>query len=153
MGFPGGTSGKELAWQFRRHRRHLFDLWVGKIPLGGNGNPFQYSCLENPRDRGFWPATVNGGHKESDMTEVTWHACMQKPQTYSIRIHSLSRYQVIHTYVKVWEACCEVYLIRMKLGKGPGKYKLSFKFCVKFLWYTKKEPLSNGCYLDLSTYD
>ena len=32
-------------------------------PGGGNGNPFQYSCLENPMDRGAWRATVHGGHK------------------------------------------------------------------------------------------
>ena len=39
---------------------------VGSIPgsgrsLGaGNGNPLQYSCLENPMDRGAWGATVHG---------------------------------------------------------------------------------------------
>ena len=32
--------------------------WVGRSPGRGNGNPFQYSCLENPRDRGAWWATV-----------------------------------------------------------------------------------------------
>ena len=33
-------------------------------PLGeGNGNPLQYSCLENPMDRGPWQATVHGGCK------------------------------------------------------------------------------------------
>ena len=32
--------------------RHRFDPWVRKIPGGGHGNPFQYSCLENPVDRG-----------------------------------------------------------------------------------------------------
>ena len=42
----------------------------GKSPGGGNGNPLQYSCLENPRDRGAWWATVHGGHKESDMTKT-----------------------------------------------------------------------------------
>ena len=30
----------------------------GKSPGGGNGNPLQYSCLENPVDRGAWWATV-----------------------------------------------------------------------------------------------
>ena len=29
----------------------------------GNGNPLPCSCLENPMDRGAWPATVHGGHK------------------------------------------------------------------------------------------
>ena len=32
----------------------------GKSPGGGNGNPFQYSCLENPMDRETWRATVHG---------------------------------------------------------------------------------------------
>ena len=38
-----------------------------------NGNPFQYSCLENPMDGGAWQAIVHGVAKESDMTEVTEH--------------------------------------------------------------------------------
>ena len=33
-----------------------------------NSNPFQYSCLVNPIDRVAWRATVDGGHKESDVT-------------------------------------------------------------------------------------
>ena len=32
----------------------------GRYPGGGNGNPLQYSCLENPTDRGAWRATVHG---------------------------------------------------------------------------------------------
>ena len=41
----------------------------GRSPEGGHGNPLQYSCLENPVDRGAWQATVHRGCKESDMTE------------------------------------------------------------------------------------
>ena len=37
-----------------------FDAWVGKIPGEVNGNLLQYSCLENPMDRGAWGATVHG---------------------------------------------------------------------------------------------
>ena len=50
---------------------------VGSIPGsgrstgGGHGNPFQYSCLENPMDRGAWWAYSPWGCKESDMTEGT----------------------------------------------------------------------------------
>ena len=33
---------------------------LGRYPGRGHGNPLQYSCLENPMDRGDWPATVNG---------------------------------------------------------------------------------------------
>ena len=35
----------------------------GRSPGGGNGNPLQYSCLENPMDRGAWWATAYGGTK------------------------------------------------------------------------------------------
>ena len=33
---------------------------LGRSPGGGNGNPLQYSCLENSMDRGAWRATVHG---------------------------------------------------------------------------------------------
>jgi len=33
---------------------------LGRSPGGGHGNPLQYSCLENPMDRGAWQATVYG---------------------------------------------------------------------------------------------
>ena len=35
----------------------------GRSPGEGNGNPLQYSCLENPMERGAWQATAHGGHK------------------------------------------------------------------------------------------
>ena len=49
----------------------------GSIPgLGrsfgeGSGYPLQYSCLENPMDRGVWRALADKSSKESDMTERT----------------------------------------------------------------------------------
>ena len=57
MGFPGGSGGKESAC-------NVGD--PGSIPGSesppqeGNGNPLQYSCLENPKDRGAWQARVHG---------------------------------------------------------------------------------------------
>ena len=41
---------------------------LGRSPGGGNSNTLQYSCLENPTDRGAWQAIVHGVTKESDMT-------------------------------------------------------------------------------------
>ena len=41
----------------------------GRSPAGGNGNSFQYSCLENPLDRGALWGTSPQSHKELDMTE------------------------------------------------------------------------------------
>ena len=56
----------------------------GRSPREGHGNPLQYSCLENPMDRGVWWATV---HRlcvtESDTTEATWHACNRQVITVS----------------------------------------------------------------------
>ena len=46
---------------------------LGRFPEEGNGNPLQYSCLENPMDRGaYWWASP-WGHKDSDMTEWLTH--------------------------------------------------------------------------------
>ena len=39
----------------------------GRSPGEGNGNPFQYSCLGTPMERGAWWTTVDGFTKESDM--------------------------------------------------------------------------------------
>ena len=44
---------------------------LGRSPREGNGNPLQYSCLENPMDRGFWQAVVHKVAAESEMTEAT----------------------------------------------------------------------------------
>ena len=46
--------------------------WIpgsGRSPGGEHSNPLQYSCLENPMERGAWQAAVYGVSKESDMTE------------------------------------------------------------------------------------
>ena len=61
--FPGRLSGKESTCQCRRCgrcKRQGFDPWIGKIHGGGNGNPLQYSCLQNPTDRGAWRVIVHG---------------------------------------------------------------------------------------------
>ena len=44
-------------------------LESGGSPGEGNGNPLQYSCLENPTDRGTWQATIHGVSQQSDTTE------------------------------------------------------------------------------------
>ena len=44
---------------------------LGRYPEVGNGNPLQYSCLENPMDRGAWQATVYGVAKRAGHNLVT----------------------------------------------------------------------------------
>ena len=42
---------------------------LGRSSGGGHGNPLQYSCLENPMDRGAWRATIHGVAKTMYATE------------------------------------------------------------------------------------
>ena len=57
LGFPDGSEVKASVCS-------VGDLGLfsglGRSPGEGNGNPLQYSCLENPMDRGAWWATVHG---------------------------------------------------------------------------------------------
>ena len=64
-GFPGCSAVKNLP----ASAGNLGSIpgW-GRSPGEGNGNPFQYSCLGNPMDRGAWRATVHSVMKESDTT-------------------------------------------------------------------------------------
>ena len=72
QGFPGGSEHKEYDCN---------SGGLGSIPGSGrsfgegNGNPLQYSCLENPMDRGAWQATVHGAAKSqtqlSNCTTIT----------------------------------------------------------------------------------
>ena len=64
--FPGGTVVKNPP-TMQGTKETRFDLWIRKIPWRRNGNPLQYSSLENPKDRGAWQATVDVS--ESDMKE------------------------------------------------------------------------------------
>ena len=60
MGFLGGLVLKNLAANARDTRdKGLIPGWE-RSPGGGNGNPLQFSCLENPMDRGTSWATVHG---------------------------------------------------------------------------------------------
>ena len=75
LGFPGGASGKETACQCKLDVRDEGLIpGSGRTPGGGLSHPFQYSCLENPMDRGAWRAIVHQV-TQSDKAEVTWHAC------------------------------------------------------------------------------
>ena len=73
-GFPGGSDSEGSAC-------NVGDLGsipgLGRSPGKGNGNPLQYSCLENPMDGGAWEAIVHGVTKSqtrlSDLTFTFSH--------------------------------------------------------------------------------
>jgi len=60
-GFPWWFRGKESIFQAEDT---CFIPGSGRSPVEGNGNPPQYSCLENPVDRGAWQAIIHGVVKE-----------------------------------------------------------------------------------------
>ena len=57
VGFPGGSEVKNLP-------SNAGDAGsvpgLGRYPAEGNGNPLQYTCLGNSKDRGAWQATAHG---------------------------------------------------------------------------------------------
>ena len=77
-GLPKWLNGKEVACQAGDNSSIPES---GRSPREGNGNPLQYSCLENPMDRGAWWATVHGittvGHNLA--TKLYWTIAHQAP--------------------------------------------------------------------------
>ena len=71
MCFPGGAVVKNPPVHAEDTRDTGSIPWSGRSPGGGNGNPVQYSCLENPMDRGAWQATVHGVVKSQ--TQLSTH--------------------------------------------------------------------------------
>ena len=66
ISFPAGSLRKESAYNVGDPG--LIPGW-GKFPGEGNGNPLQYSCLENSMDRGAWLGYSSWDHNKSDMRE------------------------------------------------------------------------------------
>ena len=60
QGFSGGSVVKSLSANAGDSRDSDLIHGLERSPGGGRGNPFQYSCLENPMDRGAWWAPVHG---------------------------------------------------------------------------------------------
>ena len=92
--FPCSLSGKESVCSAE-------DMgsvpWSRRAPGKGNGNPLQYSCLENPMDRGAWQATVHG-------VERVGHDLETKPLSppFFITPQTISYLNISHTYYAKW---------------------------------------------------
>ena len=69
-GFPGGSDGKESSCN-AGNLGLISEL--GRSPGEGNGNPLQYSCLENPMDRGACQATIHGVAKSQTGLGIHTH--------------------------------------------------------------------------------
>ena len=68
----------QVALVVKNHPANAEDMGsipgLGKYPGGGHGNPFHYSCLENPMDRGGWRATVHGvTESQTQLEQLSTH--------------------------------------------------------------------------------
>ena len=70
----------------------------GRSPGGGHGNPLQYSCLENPTDRGAWQATVHG------VAKVRQDLATKPPPpqviTEAVEVHETAWWATVHRVAK-----------------------------------------------------
>ena len=135
-GFPSGLEGKASA-------HNVGDPGSipgsGRSPGEGNGNPLQYSCLENPTDGGAWWATVHGVAKSrtwlSNFMEVMeW---VKKPITLRVWSH--------HTQTgQCREACwatSEELLITRQVNQASPQTKHSFFLFYFLRFLTPIKPL------------
>ena len=94
--FPGGASGKESAC-------NTGDAGSipgsGRSPEGGHGNPLQYSCLENPMDRGAWWAIVHGVTKS--WTLLKWLSMMHTLFSEMFNVADLIHFYFIVCFIKI----------------------------------------------------
>ena len=102
-GSPGGSVVKNLP-------ANAGDSdWIpglGRSPRGGNGSPLQYSCLENPTNRGTWRATIHRVAK-SQIRLSNWTCVQPKTQRLSNlpRLHTwkmVVRIQSTQAYCRTW---------------------------------------------------
>ena len=88
LGLPRWLRGKESAWNAGDTRDVGLISGSGRSPGGGNGNPFQYSCLENPMDRGAWQRV---GHNWINLAHThSWEKGHLPRCTHTLYTHSLT---------------------------------------------------------------
>ena len=80
-GFPGGSEVKSSAWN-AGDPCSIPEL--GRSPGEGNGNPLQYSCLENSMEEGAWQATVHGVAKsQTRLSDFIFISFMDQKNQYT----------------------------------------------------------------------
>ena len=105
-GFLGGASGKEPACQFRRHKRHGFNLWVGKLPWRAThfsilawripwtvepGGQQSLGSQGVRHDRSNLACTEHEGYKRPSFLKIYFHGVGRESHLRSLYIHLNSR--------------------------------------------------------------
>ena len=118
---PGGLQSMGLL---RVGRDWATSLWLFTFSIGeGNGNPLQYSCLENARDGGAWWAAVYG---------VT--QSRTPPKRLSSSYNSVERYNFVERYKFAWPFLCKFLSIPL-LFTPLSKVLFTLKLSIYLLMY------------------
>ena len=141
LGFPGATSGKEPTCQCGKCQRRGFNPWVGKIPCRRDGNPLQYSCLENPMDRGACRTTVHGVTKSWTVLKWLGHGAHTHEQCRDWG-HWTSPIQVKNP-CKPWLTLQSTLRIYSSIAEDSTNH-LAFSTIVHIYWKKKKKPHIDG---------
>ena len=80
---------ENLCLPCRGHKRRGLGPWVRKTPGGGRGHRLQYSCLENPMDRGAWWTTVRGVARSEQLSTAQKVNQKRKWSEITLKIESM----------------------------------------------------------------
>ena len=134
QGFPGGSDGKVSACNAGDP---ALILGSGRSPGEGNGNPLQYSCLENPMDGEAWWATVHGVAKSwtrlRNFTFSDYRNTMFDP--WVSQDNSLEMEMATHSSILAW---------KVPWTEEPGRLQSLRSKRVQHNWATKCEQQSRS---------
>ena len=97
MGFPGGSDSEASACNVGDPGSILE---LGRSPGEGNGNPLQYSCLENSMDGGAWWATAHGVTKS--WTRLNDFTLRKRREILELSMSRLLRKRPMETFLKLF---------------------------------------------------
>ena len=110
-----------------RCKRCGFDLWSGRPPGGGHGNPLQYSCLESPMNRGAWRAIVHRVAKShTQLKQLSMHANSKLVIAVLLSLSQLS-YPLRKEYSPAQNkaiSCCLLFLFQIKAVDHLGSCQM-----------------------------
>ena len=152
MDSPGGAGGKEPTCQWGDIRDAGSIPGSGRSPTVENGNPLQYSCLENPKDRGVWQATVHRVAKSrTQLKQLSTGVCYIK---YPMINHNGKEYYK-SVYICITDSLCciaeintvnQLYFNLKKSGKelpnilkfflGETSNTVSYMYQLRWQWRT-----------------
>ena len=105
--FPGGSDGKASVYNAGDPGS---SPGLGRSPGEGNGNPFQYYCLENPTDRGAWQAPVYGvAESRTRLSDFTSLLLSTSPNLNSfVNTKCICRYNMLKYQLIVYFLCLKI---------------------------------------------